>query len=93
MKVAVFTKSSYLSEIENDINEWIERQCLGPADILRVEQSQSSNQEGDRLIISVWYIPHQQREFPTLKETMNQCPHCGAGAEVSPPNHDEKCPF
>lgn len=97
MRVAVFTRSTALSEIEDDISEWLEEERLSPADVL-VKQSQSSTEEGTILTISVWYIPRPaERDIPTFEEVMNSCPHCGdvlqpAEEETLPRSWEENCP-
>lgn len=85
MRVAVFVKSNFLPEIEDDINEWLEKEGLCDEDIMRVTQSQSSNDDTDILIISVWYIPHRS-------ENLHTCT-CGAGTETPPTDHNEQCLF
>jgi hypothetical protein len=68
IRVRIFREHHNHLELEDGINEWIEADGLGPADILKVTQSESSDETGDSLTISVWYIPRSEAIKPIVIE-------------------------
>jgi hypothetical protein len=57
IRVRVFREFHNHLVLEDTINAWIEAEGLGPADILKIAQSESACENVNILTISVWYIP------------------------------------
>ena len=48
--------------LQTEINNWLEAEKLGPADIIRICQSESVDPLNDpptSVTLSIWYIPRQ----------------------------------
>lgn len=58
LKVKIFCETGSPQLLEDEINKWIERQRLGPADIQKVTQSECGDNESGQVTISIWYIGH-----------------------------------